>query len=71
VLVIAHRLSTVKSANIVLVIDNGMVAESGTHQALLANKNGIYYKLGMLYMRVCVYVCVCVCVCVYVCVCAY
>ncbi|XP_050228812.1 ABC transporter B family member 27 [Mercurialis annua] len=44
VLVIAHRLSTVKSADIVAVISDGEIAESGTHEELLS-KNGIYTAL--------------------------
>lgn len=44
VLVIAHRLSTVKSANIVAVISDGQVVERGTHDELL-NKDGIYTAL--------------------------
>ncbi|CAK7335353.1 unnamed protein product [Dovyalis caffra] len=44
VLVIAHRLSTVKSADIVAVISDGQIAESGTHEELL-NKDGIYTAL--------------------------
>lgn len=44
VLVIAHRLSTVKSANTVAVISDGQIVESGTHDDLL-NKNGIYTAL--------------------------
>ena len=36
VLVIAHRLSTVKTAQQVAVINGGVVAEQGTHQELLA-----------------------------------
>lgn len=44
VLVIAHRLSTVKSANVVAVISDGQVVESGTHDELL-NKDGIYTAL--------------------------
>ncbi len=43
-LVIAHRLSTVISADVIHVIDRGRLAESGTHTELLA-KNGIYAKL--------------------------
>lgn len=41
---IAHRLSTLKSADLIYVIDDGKVAESGTHEALLEQK-GVYYKL--------------------------
>ncbi|XP_076914796.1 ABC transporter B family member 27-like [Bidens hawaiensis] len=44
VLVIAHRLSTVKSADTVAVISDGQIAESGTHEELL-NMNGIYTAL--------------------------
>lgn len=44
VLVIAHRLSTVKSADTVAVISDGQIAESGTHDELLS-KNGIYTAL--------------------------
>jgi ATP-binding cassette, subfamily B, bacterial MsbA len=43
-LVIAHRLSTVKHANEILVIDKGVVAERGTHSELIAQK-GLYRKL--------------------------
>jgi len=41
---IAHRLSTLRHANRLLVIDDGKVAEFGTHDELLAHK-GIYQKL--------------------------
>ncbi|KAK7265878.1 hypothetical protein RJT34_33503 [Clitoria ternatea] len=44
VLVIAHRLSTVKTANTVAVISDGQVVESGTHDELLG-KNGVYTAL--------------------------
>ncbi len=42
--VIAHRLSTVRDATEVLVLDQGRVVERGDHRALLARR-GIYYKL--------------------------
>ncbi|OEL15004.1 ABC transporter B family member 25 [Dichanthelium oligosanthes] len=44
VLVIAHRLSTVKSADTVAVISDGQIVESGTHDELLA-RDGIYTAL--------------------------
>ncbi|MBE6565223.1 MAG: ABC transporter ATP-binding protein [Ruminococcaceae bacterium] len=45
-LVIAHRLSTLRNADKLLVLDDGHVAEFGTHEELL-EKQGIYYKLVM------------------------
>ncbi len=45
-LAIAHRLSTLRNADKLLVLDKGKVAEFGTHAELLAQK-GIYYKLVM------------------------
>ncbi|TGZ73762.1 hypothetical protein CRM22_001301 [Opisthorchis felineus] len=44
VLVIAHRLSTVRGADWIIVMSQGKVAEEGTHQALMA-KRGVYYNL--------------------------
>ena len=43
-LVIAHRLSTVRHANEIIVLQKGEIAERGTHDELLA-KNGIYKRL--------------------------
>ena len=42
--IIAHRLSTVLDADMIVVMDQGRVVETGTHKVLLANK-GIYAEL--------------------------
>lgn len=42
--VIAHRLSTVRRADVILVMENGTIVESGTHEQLLA-QSGVYLKL--------------------------
>ena len=42
--IVAHRLSTVINADIILVIDDGKVIEKGSHQELLSLK-GEYYNL--------------------------
>ena len=44
VLIIAHRLSTVKKADQIIVLKNGQIVEQGNHQQLTANK-GEYYNL--------------------------
>jgi ATP-binding cassette subfamily B protein len=44
-LIIAHRLSTVRKADLILVLDQGILVESGTHTELMA-KRGQYYYLN-------------------------
>ena len=50
-IVVAHRLSTVKNADKIVVIDGGKIAEEGTHEALMENENGIYKQLYELQFR--------------------
>ena len=47
-IIIAHRLATIRSANQILVLDNGVIAEQGTHRDLLELENGIYKNLSNL-----------------------
>ena len=44
VIVVAHRLSTVKNADKIIVLDHGRIVEQGTHNELV-KLNGYYYKL--------------------------
>ena len=43
--VVAHRLSTVRSADCICVVDHGVINEKGTHDELLALPDGLYRKL--------------------------
>jgi ATP-binding cassette subfamily B protein len=52
VFAIAHRLSTLRNADRLVVIDQGKVAEMGTHEELLAKEDGIYKKLVDMQMEV-------------------
>ena len=44
-LVVAHRLSTVRALDRLLVMDHGRVIEEGSHEALIRLKNGLYRRL--------------------------
>ena len=44
VFVIAHRLSTVRNSDVIMVLDHGRIIERGSHQKLIEEK-GTYYRL--------------------------
>ncbi len=44
--VVAHRLSTIRRADRIFVVQNGIIAEEGNHETLM-EKKGIYYELNM------------------------
>jgi ATP-binding cassette subfamily B protein len=44
-LVIAHRLSTITKADRILVVDGGRIVEHGSHDALLTNQSGAFYRM--------------------------
>ena len=43
-IVIAHRLSTVRDADNIVVLENGQISEQGSHE-MLVEKKGLYYTL--------------------------
>lgn len=49
-LIIAHRLNTIKNADKILVLDKGVIAETGTHAELL-QKKGVYYNIYRQYWQ--------------------
>jgi ABC-type multidrug transport system fused ATPase/permease subunit len=49
--IVAHRLSTVRNADRIIVLDRGSIAEAGTHQALM-DRRGAYYRLVQKQSRV-------------------
>jgi ABC transporter fused permease/ATP-binding protein len=51
-IVIAHRLATIRKADLILVLDNGHIVEQGTHAELLKAENGLYRSLSELQFNV-------------------
>lgn len=45
-IVIAHRLATIRRADLILVLNNGRIVETGTHNQLLKSENGLYKNLS-------------------------
>lgn len=43
--VVAHRLSTIKNSNLIILLDKGVIQEQGTHEELMAVPNGRYHDL--------------------------
>ncbi|KAJ4728629.1 ABC transporter B family-like protein [Melia azedarach] len=50
-IIVAHRLSTIKNADRISVIQSGKIIEQGTHSSLIENKDGAYFKLINLQQR--------------------
>ncbi|CAN8295898.1 unnamed protein product [Cochlearia groenlandica] len=48
--VVAHRLSTIKNADVIAVVKNGVIAEKGTHETLIKIEGGVYSSLIQLHM---------------------
>ncbi|KAF5180510.1 Abc transporter b family member protein, partial [Thalictrum thalictroides] len=48
--VVAHRLSTIKNADLIAVVKNGVIAEKGKHDSLINVKDGVYASLVALHM---------------------
>lgn len=51
-LIIAHRLSSLRKVDRILVVDKGKIVESGTHEKLIAKKNGVYATLFEAQIRI-------------------
>lgn len=52
VVIVAHRLSTVRNADVICVVDEGRIVEQGSHDELLAKDGGAYKALVQRQMSV-------------------
>ncbi|MBX9766132.1 MAG: ATP-binding cassette domain-containing protein, partial [Bdellovibrionales bacterium] len=44
-LIIAHRLTTIRNADLIVVMEQGQIVQMGSHQSLLAQTQGLYHRL--------------------------
>lgn len=49
-IVVAHRLSTIRNADVIAVVKNGVIVEQGKHDELMAHENGAYHALVRLHL---------------------
>lgn len=49
-IIVAHRLSTIRNADVIAVVKNGGIVEQGKHEELMARENGAYHALVRLHM---------------------
>jgi len=52
VMIVAHRLSTIRNADTIFVVQNGKIVEKGNHSELILNNNGAYSALVRRQMNV-------------------
>ena len=45
-IVVAHRLSTIKNCDRILVMDDGKVIQEGNYESLMEDRNGLFYALA-------------------------
>jgi ATP-binding cassette subfamily B protein len=50
-IIIAHRLSTVKKAHKILVMQHGKIVQSGHHDSLIKDREGLYFKLNQMQVK--------------------
>ena len=50
--IVAHRLSTIKGADLIAVVKNGVIIEKGRHQDLIGRQDGAYASLVALHSKV-------------------